>query len=254
MEINKHEIKYKSKSALYYVVPLGDIHLGNACCDLDKCKEMVKWIRDNKNTYWIGMGDYIDCINYTDKRFDPDTVAEPYSHNLANAVPLQIEDMIKILSPIKDKCLGLHRGNHEELIRLKYHFDVLYEMWKAFKVPMLNDSAITRLAFQKVTPNSDSSRCAIDIFSMHGRVGGYKGGYKINRLEDYIGYVDADVYLMGHSHIKETETKSVLYVDNQLNLKNKKRILAVTGCFLRGYQHGISSYVEKGMYPRQIRE
>jgi len=244
MELNRKEIKYKSRSDRFYVVPLGDIHLGNACCDLKGAKEMVNWIENTDNVFWLGMGDYVDCINYTDKRFDPRTVAEPYRSDLSNSVRLQTEDIIDLLNPISHKCLGLHRGNHEETIRLRYHYDVIYDMWKEMQVPVLEDTAITRLSF-----SDGNHRSSFDIFSTHGCSGGRKGGGKINRLEDMIGFVDADVYLMGHSHIKATETKSVLYADNQMNLKNKKRILAVTGCFLRGYQQGVTSYVEKWGYP-----
>jgi hypothetical protein len=245
MEVNEVDIKFKSRSDWFYVVPIGDIHLGNACCDIEKCKEMVNWIKEHDNVWWIGMGDYVDCVNYSDKRFDPSTVDKKYLDNLSNAVPRQIEDVIELLGPIADKCLGLHRGNHEETIRLRYHYDVMYEMWKAFNVPMLKDSAITRLHFN----DGKGHRAAFDIFSTHGSAGGRKGGGKINRLEDMIGFYDADVYLMGHSHIKETETKSTIYVDNQMNLKVRKRILAVTGCFLNGYQEGVSSYVEKWGFP-----
>lgn len=244
MEIYHHTIKYLSKKDEFKLIPLGDIHLGNACCDIEKVKELVSWIKREKNCFWIGMGDYVDCINYTDKRFDPSTVAHPYIDNLSNCVPLQIEAVIKLLSSIKDKCIGLHRGNHEETIRLRYHYDVMYEMWREFRVPMLLDSAITGLSFQRMNEVR-----TFDVFSCHGNVGGRKAGYKLNRLEDLIGFVDADVYLMGHSHIKATETKSVLYRNNADELKCKKRVLAVTGCFLKGYEKGVSSYVEKWMYP-----
>ena len=246
MEVNSKTIKCDgSIDEWIYLVPIGDIHLGNAGCDEKKVIELVRWISEREDVYWLGMGDYVDCINYSDKRFDPNTVSERYMANLSNAVPMQIEDVINLLLPIADKCIGLHRGNHEETIRLRYHYDVMYEMWKLFKAPILQDSAITRLRFR----DNSTHRFAFDIFSTHGTAGGRKGGGKINRLEDMIGFYDADVYLMGHSHIKETETKSTLYLDNQLNLKVRKRILAVTGCFLRGYQQGVSSYVEKWGYP-----
>ena len=34
-----------------------------------------------------------------------------------------------------------------------------------------------------------------------------------------------------------------------MNLKHKKRVMAVTGCFLNGYQQGVTSYVEKYGFP-----
>jgi len=245
MEVNKISIKFKGKSDWFYVVPIGDIHLGNACCDIEKLQEMVEWVKKNKNVYWIGMGDYVDCINYSDKRFDPNTIDKKYMANLSNCVSMQIEDIIAILAPIADKCIGLHRGNHEETIRLRYQYDVMYKMWEAFKKPLLKDSAMTRLCFD----DGKGHRSAFEIFSTHGSCGGRKGGAKINRLEDMITFADADVYLMGHNHIKATETKSTLYLDHQMNLKVKKRILAVTGCFLHGYKEGITSYIEKWGFP-----
>jgi len=108
----------------------------------------------------------------------------------------------------------------------------------------LGDAAITRLSFY-----NDTRSNAFDIFSTHGNVGGRRGGAKINRLEDMISFIDADIYLMGHSHIKATETKSTLYVDKSGKLKCRKRILGVTGCFLHGYQTGATSYLEKWNYP-----
>jgi len=244
MELNKIKIKYEYgvDDKWFYLIPLGDIHLGNSCCEKGKLLEMVEWIKNKDNVFWLGMGDYVDCINYSDKRFDPNTVDKAYIGNLSNCVQNQIDDVISFLEPIKDKCVGLHRGNHEETIRLRYHHDVLYEMWKAMGVPVLNDSAITRLSFE----DENKHRAAFDIYSLHGHgIGGRKGGAKINKLEDMITYVDADVYLMGHYHIKQTETKTTLMANNRMDLKHKKRILGVTGCFLRGYQHGATSYVEK---------
>jgi hypothetical protein len=252
LKINFKEIKMKdiSRDQWYSIIPLGDIHLGNIGCDIEKLKKQINYIKEKENCYWIGMGDYVDCINYTDKRFDPTTIAKPFVNNLANCVPLQIEELMKTLNPIKNKCLGLHRGNHEEKIRLKYHHDLIYEMRKLwdFNVPDLEDSAITRLRF--VYDKEDyTNMYSFDIFSTHGNVGGRKGGAKVNRLEDLIGYVDANVYLMAHSHIKLTFSRGVIYVDKNLNMKYKKRILAVTGCYMNGYIENGSNYVEKWNYP-----
>jgi hypothetical protein len=127
---------------------------------------------------------------------------------------------------------------------LRYHFDVMYEMNRKLGAALLNDSAITNLTFRRFKESH-----SFDVFSTHGNVGGRRAGYKLNRLEDLIGFIDADVYLMGHAHIKTTETKSVLYRNNANDIRCRKRILAVTGCFMDGYKKGSSCYVEKWMYP-----
>lgn len=252
MEVNEYEIKVQTRSnkEWIYIVPLGDLHLGNAGCDIDKFQRQVEYIKNKKNCYWIGMGDYLDCINYTDKRFDPDVIPEPFKSHLANVVQIQIAEFVKLITPIADKCIGLHRGNHEEKIRLRYQYDILYEINKAFnfKFKLLKDVSITRLRLvYKIEDHAAIT--TYDIMSLHGNVGSRKGGAKLNRLEDMIGFVDADIYLMAHSHLKLTASRSVLYLDKYLSIKHKKRVMAVTGCFLNGYTEGVSSYVEKWNYP-----
>lgn len=251
MEINEFNIKLKthSRKEWVYLIPLGDLHLGNAGADLKKFKSQIEYIKNKSNCFWVGMGDYLDCINYSDKkRFDPAIIPEPFRSNLDNCVPFQIAEFVKLIAPIINKCIGLHRGNHEEAIRKYYQVDVLKEISRAFnfKVKLLQDAALTRIRLiRPLNPGITT----YDIFSTHGNVGGKKGGAKINRLEDMIGYIDADIYLMGHSHIKATSSRSVLFIDHTLNVKHKKRVMAVTGCFLNGYVKGVSSYVEKWGFP-----
>lgn len=250
MEINVKTIKVKNKKEWYHVIPIGDIHMGNIGCDIAKLEKLVAWIKDKDNVYWIGMGDMLDCINYSDKRFDPHTVAPEFRDRFDNLVPMQVHKVVKILKPIKDKCLGLHEGNHERKIRLTYHYDPIYEIWKAFdipSIPMLKDAAITRLRFIYQCKSTKKPSYTYDIFSVHGNVGGRKGGAKINRLEDMCASFVADIYLMAHSHVKMTESKSMLYVDNGLKLRRAKKVLAVTGCFLNGYVHGAGGYCEQWM-------
>ena len=109
----------------------------------------MEWIADKENTFWIGMGDYIEAINYTDKRFDPSTVENKYLKNLDNVVEMQMHEFEKIMQPIIHKCIGLHTGNHEETIRLRYHVDVVKTLCKEWDVPYLAYSAFTRMKFLK---------------------------------------------------------------------------------------------------------
>ena len=250
MEINLRTIKIYNKTEWTHIIPIGDIHMGNVGCDVEKLKELVAWIKEKDNVYWIGMGDFFDCINYTDKRFDPHTIAPEFRDALDNLIPMQMHKVSEILSPIKDKCLGLHEGNHERKIRLKYHYNPIYEIWKSFNIPaipILKDAAITRLKFIYQCDAKKKPSYTYDIFSVHGNVGGRKGGAKLNRLEDMCANFNADIYLMAHSHIKLTESKSMLYVDAKLNLKRTKKVLAVTGCFLNGYTKGFGGYCEQWM-------
>lgn len=245
MEMVYKQVKHRSRKDWFDIIPLGDVHLGNAGCDVDKFQRQIRWIAENKKCFWIGMGDYVDAINYSDKRFDQNTVAEPYRSDMMNCVTRQIDDIKKMLDPIMPKCLGMLRGNHEEKIRRAYHHDLIYEFWREYHMPILNDAAIIRLSFNDLY----GKRRSFDFFCTHGNVGGRKSGAKLNRLEDLIGYIDADVYLIAHSHMKATSCRSVLFMNDAHVLKHKKKVMAVTGCFLNGYTEGVGSYIEKWMYP-----
>lgn len=242
-------IHFKKASDWHYIVPIGDLHVGNVGCKVDKIKELVQWIKDKPNCHWIGMGDYCDCINYKDKRFDPRTISPKYLSNLSEAVSMQIDDVVKLLDPISDKCLGLLRGNHEETIRLRYVHDVMYEMWKKWQLPLLDDIGWVVLRYVHDCNTKKNPCYVLKIVATHGNVGGRTAGYKMNRMEHLTRFYDADVYLMGHSHIKAMTMNDYIFLDNHFNQKHRKRIMAVTGCFLEGYQDGFNSYVEKWMYP-----
>ncbi len=247
MELQCIDIPYYSQNDIFYIIPLGDVHLGNKGCDIERFQNIIDWIKSKSNCYWIGMGDYTDAINMSDKRFDPQTIASKYMNNLSNIVNEQKKDIMKMLDPIKDKCLGLHRGNHEETIRKRYHTDIVYEMCEEWDVAELYDTALTRLRFQM--PNMHTN--TFDMLSFHGNIGGRKGGNKINRIEDVMGFIDADICLMAHAHKKLTTTVTQLYMGRTApyELKDRKRVGGVTGGFLRGYQQSATSYVEQCMYP-----
>lgn len=232
----------------FYLIPIGDIHEGNIGSCERTLEERIDWIEKTPNVFWIGMGDYIEAINYTDERFDIKSVARKYrdTGNIDIMVQLQIDCIAKKFDRIKHKCLGLHRGNHEEKLRGLHQYDVIYELWRRLKVRQLYDTAITRLRF--VTKGNRWS-VSFDIFSCHGNVGGRKSGAKANRLEDLMAGFEADVYLMGHAHTKTVATTNRLYIDQAGNVKSKRKIGAVTGSFLRAYNLHETSYIEKATFP-----
>jgi hypothetical protein len=251
MEFNKVTIKYKSKSEWINLIPLGDCHIGNSCCNLDALKDMVRWIQDKPQTYWLGMGDYIDAINYRDPRFDPKTVSPKYMQegDIDKIIQLQIGDFVELIEPIRDKCLGLLRGNHEETIRKYYMYDVLYEIIKELDLSrklLFYDVATLRLVFNR---NRSASSHSYDVFCAHSHIGGRTYGHKSNRIRELHGQHRADIYLLAHAHIKLGQIGMQNYYNKAGVLCRRKIIDAWTGGFLEGYQKGKSGYVEKALYP-----
>jgi predicted phosphodiesterase len=240
-------VEYGPESKKWELIPIGDIHIGAKGCDLTRLRRLVDWMKERERTLWIGMGDYADCINFHDKRFDPATIDPSFLPYLDNLVPEQFRRLNEILHPIKEKCIGLHAGNHEETIRKWYNYDITQQFSNDWGVPNLGYSAFTRLNFE-----NNSHRERITVWSQHGAAGGrYKGG-KINRLQHVMRCFDADVYLYAHTHMKDVFDETVLYAggtSKQPRVMQRRKVGALTGSFLRGYVEGCTTYVERFDYP-----
>ncbi len=169
MELVKHEISYDDIDGNVLLVPLGDEHVGHKNFNKTKFEEYVGWIEKEKNVWWWGMGDYCEAIISTgdDKRYDFD--------QLDPTMPTPDEQYMYIesqLKRIKDKCFGLHLGNHDyELQRRHAHRYVAF-MCDSLKVPFLGYNAFIRLHFARRGKNGQ----VIDICTTHGSSNGRTPG------------------------------------------------------------------------------
>lgn len=193
------------------------------------------------------MADVVDAIVPSDKkRFDLRMIDYKYRHVLDDIVAAQIETTVKRFKPIAKKCLGWHRGNHEESIRRDYHQDILKAIHKELGVRLYYDMAITRLRFY-VENNRWSN--SFDVLTAHGNVAGRKSGGKVNRLVDLMADHEAIMYALAHGHSRETVTKTKLYFDQAGEIQHREVFGTYTGSFLRAYVKGETGYAEKAMYP-----
>lgn len=61
MKILRREFYNVSRGDVFSIIPLGDVHIGNAACDEELLDETIAEIKNRPNTYWIGLGDY--CLS-----------------------------------------------------------------------------------------------------------------------------------------------------------------------------------------------
>ena len=135
-------------------------------------------------------------------------------------------------------------GNHEETIRLKYNFDVGYQLQKELQAPCLGYDGWVRLQFKRLAQGT-----VYDIYTTHGHCGAGKSGAKVNKLEDIATFMDADIILMGHGHKKVIAPPVLkLGLDDRGNLTHRKQVAVMCGSFLRSYVENATSYGEKACY------
>lgn len=254
MELQEVHIKGLSRSSEIELVPIGDVHLGVKNCDLAEVKRVVKYVEKTPNCYWLGMGDYLECIKHTDKRFDSICVPKRYLENLDIIVQLQLEDFMELFKPILTpaqeggKCIGIHRGNHENTVRKEHGEDVVRRLCNDFSLKDLWFKAITRLVFER----TGSSR-SFDIHSMHGHGGGRKPGSNVNMMSELPKDFISSVHLMGHVHkLNFGHEVQLGSPQNIIALKAYEMVWAITGSFFRTYMEGSTSYGEQADYPPTV--
>jgi len=227
---------------------LGDIHEGAANSRTDLLIKAVEIIKSEPNSYWVGMGDLIDAINYHDKRFNVREVSDKYKvSDLDNLPKVQADYLLDILKPIADGCLGILDGNHEDKIRQRDGFDVI-----SYICGVLNAPCLGKKAYLSIGANVRGSRnrpfFMIDLCVAHGSggSGGKTPGGSINKCVDIFQYDVADVYVIGHCH--GMACKSALRNEIRGNGVVKTKVYyGVTGTFLMKSSMDSDAYFEDGV-------
>jgi len=245
------EISLDSFLDAWSLYPLGDIHKGHVGHDKLTLKKTVAAIADNPLAYWIGMGDYGEYIDWLDKRFDPSNVSRDMRVYEFRDVAQALNRVItKDLDPIKDKCLGIGRGNHEKAYTDRKSFDPAADLADRFKAKYLGYEALTRIS---VKGPDGRRRYSFVVYTHHGYGGGKKPGSHANNLNDMILGYDADLYIMGHDHRIITMKAARQYLNTSGKLITKEIALVNSGSFLNMKQDGIEGYeVKKGMLPLPV--
>ncbi len=249
MRLRTVRVTYESGDT-FSLYPIGDVHLGSANCDKDLFDATIKRIRDDPKALWLGMGDMVEAISPSDKRWTAGGVDEAIV-NMASQDRIgdvYVEKLADKLRPIADKCIGYADGNHERTFDKHYFTKLSIRVLDAIGRPDAYNgwACLTRLAFE----SDGGHRYPLRIFSHHGWQGGRMDGAKVNESRRLMAYVDADIYLTGHSHSKFIVPNTRLSVNQSwTKLTAQTAWVAHTGSFLRTLQVDHSGYAERAGYP-----
>lgn len=150
----------------------------------------------------------------------------------------QLDTLVEILKPIKDKILLNLEGNHEERIWKHSGIKVSKVLSNMLKVPYGGYSAFVKL---KVGKNN------YIIYAQHGSSGAWYPHTKLTAAMRTAQHTEADIYLYGHTHELLSLAVPWRYMDMRSRaIKFGKRYFVLTGSFLEYAE----SYAEKkNMYP-----
>ena len=241
-------IPYRSRKDVFKLYPIGDIHAGTVFCAEDKIRQKVQEIKNEPHALWVGMGDYCEFITPKDKRFDAQVIDEGWveKDDIANS---QAKWMIKLLDPIKDKCIGLLTGNHEISIHQQNNQNVFKQLCDGLKVKALGYSCFYRLNFSR-----GGAVTTVTCHFEHGSGGAQTEGGKAMRLYKSMSGFEADIYGVGHLHDVKILPITYIGLTDHMEIKAKTKVGALTGCWYRTYADGDNpSYAEqKGYSPTNL--
>lgn len=242
MQVTTHRLTYEYGKKIR-LKPIADVHLGNQACDVKAFKEFLQ--DSDESTLFIGIGDLLDSVIVKDKRYRKSSDATDGD----SIVDEQIDRAEDLLSPYKNQILGLGDGNHEDTIIRIAGTNPIKRLCKRLDVPFLGFSGLFRLVFSEQKDNQRPSRGRTVIIRYHHGWGGGSRtqGADLTKYSKDIAYWQADIFLYGHVHKKQTdEIPRMGIVGDTLIAKDKQ--IAICGTFLKTYTKD-TTYSEVKGYP-----
>jgi hypothetical protein len=249
MEVNSVTIPYEHRGQVFTIYPIGDIHAGTRQCDEGLLDSVIARVKADPYARWFGLGDYCDFINMHDKRFDlrnlspwllkavadaPLKTRDERSAAALSIASMQVKRVAARLEVIKDKCLGLTVGNHEEAIRLAYDDPAGYALAQILGVPNLGYCSYNKVTFRR----NGGGGSSLVVYIHHGYFASrLMGAIKLNlgRLLD--AHPEADVVLVGHAHQRDAYPKVAPHIcwGKAKPFGVRRRYAILSGPFKRAY-------------------
>lgn len=243
MIVHSVHIPYKYGDAIKIKV-ISDVHYGHRFCDL---KAFKTFLEDDPDAYILGNGDLIDSIIVSDVRRYRKSMDDSPGDEIIDS---QIQGIVAILDPYKDRILGLGTGNHEDSITKHCGTNPGKRICTNLNVPFLGYSWLLRIV---LTEEGSRGRTVI-IRGHHGWGGGSRteGGSLTKYAREAKGW-DADIFLYGHDHrLLDDRIPRLGLVGEKLVAKPK--VVVLCGTFQKTFSdtHDPTWAETKGFPPTEI--
>lgn len=201
---------------------------------------------EDPKCYFIGIGDLLDSIVCTDKRYAK-SMDETGSEAIVDE---QIDEAFAILEPYADRIIGLGEGNHERELVKKTGTNPTKRLCEKLKCEYLGYTWMCVLNMRE----KDGRGRTVTVYGSHGWGGGCRTeGGDLTKFSKIMNYYESDLYLFGHTHGLMAKRSPRLSVVGD-KLMAKDRYICVCGTFLKTISpDAIPSWAEtKGFAPARI--
>lgn len=232
------------------LAPIGDIQHGSQSSSLDSLKRHIK-MTEELGCYYTGLGDYLDVASPSGRsKYNRAEFYDSIKDALDKEVYRQLDEVKRVLKPTIGKWLMLNMGHHHWTFCDGTNTDQLLAEYLGCPVTDDMGIGITNIRFQDKR-NKRAVTC--EVWQWHGLGSSTTMAGPVNKLErEMVSWPSVDIFLMGHYSraVGWPRDPLVPIFGEKPSLIEKRRILACTGSFDKGYTvGGRATYVEKGGMP-----
>lgn len=224
------------------ILPIADIHVGDKQSDPSIVNALIQSVKDIENRYCILDGDLMNTAIIGGK-------SDVYSEILTPSE--ELKRCKEIFEPIREKILCAVPGNHEERVTKTTGVCMTEILCRELGLQDIY-SPTSAVLFLKMGWYRKKCRPFVyTIYVNHGSGGGRRPGSKISRLADYASIVDADIFVVGHTHFPSSFKQQTYRVNtSNSTVTLREQLFVNTASALsyggygdrQGYQPGSNSY------------
>jgi len=263
MRLLEAETTLEKRTDSFNLYAIGDAHIGSINCHYEEFCASIREIEEDPNCGVIVMGDMIDAIGTADPRYSIDGIDPRFTsmRALRNLPRAQCKYAIQYLDRIRDKILMVLTGNHESKVKQHsakagYEFDPTEFICEELGIEHLNADYVGCLHWGFRAENAPKKGPdSVTIVAHHGFGGGRMKGGKVNNMDKALNSVEADAFLMGHTHELMGSRKvrnRILRDFTGMHHTAHDMLMVNTGTFLKTYESSMnykqSEYDEVMMY------
>jgi hypothetical protein len=238
-----HEVVIEAKEGdTFKFIPFGDVHRDSSSFANHEWEQFLAYAKAQPKALFLGMGDYMDFASTSERTIIKDERLHESTRDTLNGVAKGIvKTLSNELSFMRGRMLGMIGGNHYYTFNDGDTSD--HVLAASLGAKFLGVCSLIRVTFKC---GKRSHSVSIDIMAHHGKGGGMLAGSSFNTVEKMQSVMEADIYLMGHDHMKgcipARPRLRLTQGGGRMSVKERTPVLGRTGSFLKSYEPGMVNY------------
>ena len=222
-----------------WIVPISDAHYGNPLFSEKHFRRTIDYILKYNDVYTLLNGDLCESITKASK-------GDVYTQKFTPQV--QRDWVIKTLTPIKHKILGMTTGNHENRIYNETGIDISLDIAQALGVPYRPSGMLVKISFGNYNNNVKGKPFVYWGYFTHGYGGARTKAAKAIKAERLATFVDASFYCMSHDHTVNASPSNYLRADPRTRIDENTGFRVGKVSAQRKVEVKTNAYIKWGNY------